>query len=83
MLKGEVSLEGKMPVPAGNGRGDDDKDALFRRGRWRHLHKAHAKGPAAAARRASLVQIEFQELHIKRFMSLTRNLLRPRGPSLW
>ena len=43
MLKGEVSLEGKDPVPAGNGRGDD-KDALFRRGRWRHLRQAHAKG---------------------------------------
>lgn len=37
----------------------------------------------AVAEMASPVQIEFQESHIKRFISLARNLLRPYDPSLW
>lgn len=35
-------------VPAGNGRSDDE-DALFRRGRWRHLRNNGTQRAAAAA----------------------------------
>lgn len=75
----KVWLEGEIGPP-GNGRGT-------RRGRivpaWQMAPPARTRHAKGRRNGASPVQIEFQEVHIKRFMSLTRNLLRPRGPSLW